>query len=287
MMTQDTLSQKELDSAAILPTPKRIWEIDAVRGFCVLLMIMDHTFANALMYGKKWYGFFLQSEEAMAGFARAARWYWSSTPRDIIHPIIVFLFIFLCGLSCGFSKNNLKRGLLLSVIAIFITLITVNFNGGVSSIRFGIIHLLSFSIIVWAIISYLCKQDKRLKLICGISLSLVVFLLWIILISNPTLNDKLANKMFFMTESVFSSSQSPADFFAIIPWSGILYLGAGLSAYIYPDKKTLCPKLDKAWHRPLCFIGRHALIIYVAHTFVIMLIFELIGYSIFGNWTFI
>ena len=125
MMTQDTLSQKELDSAAILPTPKRIWEIDAVRGFCVLLMLMDHTFANALMYGKKWYGFFLQSEEAMAGFARAARWYWSSTPRDIIHPIIVFLFyIFIADFLCGFSKNNPKTRLLLSVISIFITILS-------------------------------------------------------------------------------------------------------------------------------------------------------------------
>lgn len=286
-MNQDAQTHQYIDSKAILPSPKRIWEIDALRGFCVLLMVMDHTFANALMYGKKWYGFFLQSDEPMAAFARAARWYWASTPRDIIHPIIVFLFIFLCGLSCGFSKNNLKRGLVLSAISVVITLITVNFNGGVSAIRFGIIHLLSFSIIVWAIVSILCKHDKKAMLICGCSLSLLVFILWILLRSNTEFNNKLAEKMFYMTESVFSSRQSPADFFAIIPCSGILYLGAGLSAYIYPHKKTLFSKLDKSWHRPLCFIGRHALIVYVAHTFVIMFIFELIGYSIFKSWTFL
>lgn len=257
----------------------RIWEIDALRGFCILLMILDHFFITlTFVYGIKWFGHQLTGTSFLAKLCRFGLWYYNSLPRTVIHPIIAFLFIWICGISCGFSKSNFKRGIQLFIIAIAVTLLTYIFDKQGSLVLFGILHFLAFCIIVWSIIQLFSKNNKIAQIIIGLSMSLIVGIIYIVLVNNQNLNTAVANKFFILTESTISSKKSPGDFFALIPWSALFFLGAGLTFLIYPNKKSLLPNLDGKWNKPLCFCGRHTLFIYCIHQIVFILIFEFISF---------
>lgn len=47
------------------------------------------------------------------------------------------------------------------------------------------------------------------------------------------------------------------------------------------------PKLDGKWNKPVCFIGRHTLIVYVAHLVFIVAVLELASYCGFHEWLFL
>ncbi|MEG2457167.1 MAG: heparan-alpha-glucosaminide N-acetyltransferase domain-containing protein, partial [Clostridia bacterium] len=242
-MTDDiSIQQSSLDSSikTVSTTPKRVWELDALRGFCVILMVMDHTLSYAGgFYGQAWYGYLMLGEGAMVDFCRGAHWYWFSVPRTIIHPIIFMFFILICGISCGFSKSNLKRGFLLVFVSAMITFVTSKFDGGEEIIRFGVLHMLSVSIIIWSLIQIFVKHNNKSLLISGLTLGLLVALLYIIFTANPRLNQAVSNSAFWFTESNYSYEMSPGDIFVIIPWAGIFFIGAGLTHYLYPNRKTL------------------------------------------------
>ena len=61
---------------------------------------------------------------------------------------------------------------------------------------------------------------------------------------------------------------SQADYMPLFPWLGIFLLGCVIGRTCYKEKKTLFPSADKtmkAISRPVEFIGRHSLIIYLVH----------------------
>ena len=61
-----------------------------------------------------------------------------------------------------------------------------------------------------------------------------------------------------------------------------LFLGAGLSCFLYPQKKSLLPSLDGGWHKAVTFAGRYSLIIYLALQVVLFSAFALITYCAVG-----
>ena len=99
---------------------KRYWELDFVRGLCVLLMIFDHamfSFADVLpgiweMFNVKFFG----------GLPDLALDYWTWNFRQVFRIFVFTAFFVLCGISCTFSRSNLKRGIKAFLVATAITL---------------------------------------------------------------------------------------------------------------------------------------------------------------------
>jgi len=71
---------------------KRIWEIDFIRVLCIAVMIVHRTTYN-LIY------FFEYNNLSI-----------TTSTWNIIGPVAGFLLIFLSGISSGFNRNNLGRG---------------------------------------------------------------------------------------------------------------------------------------------------------------------------------
>ena len=74
-----------------------------------------------------------------------------------------------------------------------------------------------------------------------------------------------------------------ADYMPLFPWLGVFLIGCVIGRLCYKDKKTLFAgrgKVMTAVSRPVEFIGRHSLIIYLVHQpvvyIVLLLIFTLI-----------
>ena len=73
------------------------------------------------------------------------------------------------------------------------------------------------------------------------------------------------------------------DYVPLFPFIVFFLFGALFSHFFYKKtKQSLFPKRGE-WERPICFIGRHTLIIYLSHFFIIRGIFILIHFLLTGE----
>src|SRR5574344_1530071 len=113
------------DKPLIAPK-KRIWELDFLRGFLVLLMVVDHLFITVcFFFGPAW--FIAAGGDGANGFVKfyeSAGFYVNHPAREIIQPVVVMIFIMLCGLSIAFTRRNAKRCCVVAIIALILTMST-------------------------------------------------------------------------------------------------------------------------------------------------------------------
>lgn len=266
----------------IAPRKRRIWELDFLRGICVLLMVWDHFIYDvAYLFGNEWIA---TGKAGVINFVNFANSYMDGTLREIFHPIIFTIFFVICGISCSFSRSNLKRGIEALFFAFAITIVTTMLE---TPITFGVLHMLGFSILVWWLIDTVCRHNRYATAIACLAIGVLITTLghvdsvW----ANVTPNQDL----FFLSEH-FGGRYGSADYFTIFPYTGYMLIGAAAGVFIYPRGKSLLPVLDKFnWHMPISFWGRIALWVYVFHQIAVMVLLCLISYLFItpGNFIFI
>ncbi|MCL2556037.1 MAG: heparan-alpha-glucosaminide N-acetyltransferase domain-containing protein [Firmicutes bacterium] len=153
-------------------TPRnRYWEIDFLRGVCILLMVMDHFFYAAWGFlPDVWRSLDITFWQGLSNFAYR---YWHWEFRQSFRIFIIILFCSLCGISCTLSKSNLKRGLTAAIVAGLITLVTYlgeRVTGMRMTIYFGVIHMYAAAILIYCVLDafslliggreYLIKRKK-------------------------------------------------------------------------------------------------------------------------------
>ena len=64
------------------------------------------------------------------------------------------------------------------------------------------------------------------------------------------------------------------DYEPIFPWFGVVLIGMGLGEFLYPEgvRSFTLPQIPEIVVRPLAFLGRHSLIIYLVHQPIIILV---------------
>ena len=71
-----------------------------------------------------------------------------------------------------------------------------------------------------------------------------------------------------------------ADYLPLFPWFGMFLIGAAIGRLFYRDRQSLLPqgwtKPLTLWGRPLLFLGRHPLTVYVVHQPLLLLLIWLI-----------
>ena len=180
-------------------------------------------------------------------------------PLIIFARLIASLFLFLVGVTFFLSQkkyphhrqlfiHSLKHSLVIFLAASLVSLVTFLINPGLT-VRFGILHLISVSLLLLLPLS-LIKSSLPLLLLA--TLFLII----------PQ-----------------SSSVSPSfDYYPAFPWFGAVLLGYALASKIplsHPEKPP--PPLFS----PLLFLGRHSLTTYLFHQPI--LIFFLYLLSRFSN----
>jgi len=231
----------------------RIYILDAVRGFCVLLMVFYHGFFTlGFLFNISWvyalFEFFMPAAPVFAG-----------------------MFIFICGIACRLSRSNLKRGLKLSVVALGVSAVTCTIAclGELSEIAvwFGVLHFLAVSILLFAL------AGKFLNGIPPLAGSLVSILLFIVFFRIESGTIGIGPLSVSLPGSLYSSfalyplGMSPllaaGDYFPLLPWIFVFFAGCFLGVYF---KEGRIPALFyQNRFRAFGFIGRHALIIYIVH----------------------
>ena len=245
---------------------KRVHEIDFFRGILIILVIFDH-----LLWFINFYIFHRTS-----GFLN---WYWSSELRLVVRQIVLMMFLFTCGISCVFSRSNKKRGILLALLCLGITVVThignllpIFASRGSIAVDFNVLGVVAISILLYCVFEDRSSND--LWIVVGGLMIFYFFILLSLRISTNTEYNPFRSILFCEFNPVHQGYV--ADYMPLFPYVIFLFLGVIFARKFYPNRNSLIKKKGN-WERPICFLGRHTLIIYIAHEILFTAIFTLIG----------
>lgn len=268
---------------------KRIWELDALRGLAVLLMLFDHlTFdlADISYYFSDW--------AKAGGFIRTLeRWgtaFQNSALRAGGHYVFVVVFLLLVGISCTFSHSNVKRGLQVLGCGFAVTIVTRflvimgALDARIGPIVWGILQVIGFSILLYAAITAV-TGNRYVLLGAGAAIILAGILIdWTNVSQAAALPKGLTRWQEIcwfvrndLAQVMWGLKWYGPDCFGILPCAGVVLVGGYVGKTFYRSRRSLLPRLDGAWNKPFRFVGRHAIAFYLAHQPIILAVVLLLG----------
>lgn len=258
---------------------RRIWELDFVRGVCVLLMVFDHfIFDIADIFASSW----IRANPDMEWLVYVrdmARAYWSSDFHTDAQHVVVWIFCFVCGISCYFSRSNLKRGILAGIFALLITLVTDQLG---MIIRFGVLHMFAVAILLWWLIDLLCRHKKLRTAVVSLVLGIAIIAIDYAFSAAYENGERFTRSQtwFFVAEWLNAGVYS-ADYYPVFPSVGYVLIGSFCGYVLYNKRRSLFPRLGRySWHAPFDFWGRIALWVYVFHQVAVAVFLALVSFLI-------
>ena len=227
--------------SAILKT--RYHLLDALRGLALVNMIAYHFLWDMVYL-----------------FGLSAPWYRGS-PGHLWQQCICWTFILLSGICARLGRHRVRRSLLVFGCSVVITLVTLVFMPG-SLILFGVLSLIGSCGLITALL------DRPLSRVPGWLGAAVCFLLFLlaqdindgsVLFGLISLPEGLYRNLFTAYLGFPGPGFWSSDYFPVLPWLFLYLTGYFLHPYI---TKLSCMAFRC---RPLEFLGRHSLLIYMAH----------------------
>lgn len=264
---------------------KRVWEVDALRGIMILLLLSYHLYYT--MYAFCIDGYYRIDSYAFANASDPLHFWWKwgedgviymnfLTPfiREAWRVITVDTFFILSGISCMFSRNNLKRGLITLGAGAFIALFTKGLaiwtGDPTRFIRFGVLFCYAFCQLAYVFIFE--KLENKWLLLSVIPIFAIGYYLRYVGVQATRL------PIFYIIGVPQIGDQS-SDFWPVFPMLGWFLIGVVFGRKYYPEKKTLLPSpAAEKLTKPLQWLGRYSGIIYVSHIVVYTAVFCGIGY---------
>ncbi len=247
----------------------RVGLVDEVRGLLIILMVIYHAlFTLSYTIAPDLYMFV------------------ESPVMRILRDVGAGLFIFICGACCLFSKNNFRRGMLTFLCGVLITVVTVLFDNGNMQILWGILHFLGLSLILFDTFD---KLILKIKWWWGLPVFALLFVLTFGLNASDgygyvgvplveslqyPLQRALSNVHFLFPLGISYPSFSSMDYFPLLPWFFLFLIGTFYGKRLKDGRAK--PFVYKTRIKPLAFVGRHTLIIYLLHQPIIYGIIYLI-----------
>ena len=217
---------------------QRIWELDALRGICILGMVLFH-----LLYD-------------LTGM-------YHILPFSIPSGLLLLanygtkVFLLLSGLCVTLGSHPVRRGLIVFAAGMACTFVTwlmcaFGFLGSTMVIRFGVLHCLGICMLLWPLL-------KKLPLPWLTVLGLLVIGIGIWWDSGNVRVDV----QWFFPLGLRAHGFSSGDYFPLFPCLGWFLLGAVLGKTLYHKKQSLLPQ--PGFTAFFCLCGQHSLPIYLIH----------------------
>ena len=233
--------------------PHRLWEVDVLRGFAILIMAIYHLAWD--LWG-------------LAGW-----------PIDMYGPfwrtwqrVTATLFIGLVGVSLHLRYQRARehpqgRAPYLRAAAIFtwgvvISVATYLFQPEMY-VRFGILHFIGTAIVL----AYLLAPFSWPNLFLGIGLLLLPQLPW-------------RHDIAWLEWVGMARTVHPAfDYYPLIPWLGIVLLGIFIGHMLFPrgQRRVPLPEISPPLLRWLHLAGQNALLLYLIHQPILIALLILLG----------
>ncbi|MFZ5944080.1 MAG: heparan-alpha-glucosaminide N-acetyltransferase [Bacillota bacterium] len=213
----------------------RIWEIDFLRGTAIILMALFHLFYDL----KEFYGYNFEYQTGIIYY---------------MGKLSALMFIMLTGISCSFSKNNLKRGIRALFYALIITIVTYIYDPN-TYVNFGILHFLATCIILY-------KFFRPLNNLSLFSLGTLIIL------TGYIINQFSVSSNIIVPFGLTSNNYTSLDYYPLFPYLGVFLYGIAMKRFLYPANKSLLnPSLN---FKTISYLGKHSLFIYLVHQPIIL-----------------
>lgn len=174
-------------------------------------------------------------------------WYW-------VGKAAALTFIFLAGISSGFSKNTVRRGIKVLVFAMAITLATYIFYRE-QYIRFGILHFLGTSMIIFPVL----KRMNNILLFTSAA---------VIAFAAIPLNNVLLDTSLLLPFGMMYKGFTTFDYYPLSPYLSVFILGI-LAYKVYYYKKQSLFKFSFE-NKGISMISNNSLAIYLLHQPIII-----------------
>ena len=228
----------------------RIWELDALRGVCILCVIVVHFLFDLSFFGgldltlPAWYVFLQEYGGA--------------------------IFVVLSGVCATLGSKSVRRGLIVFSCGMLITAVTygmyrLGMSGADVVVKFGVLHLLGVCMLVYPAFK---KLPPAMLTVLGLVIAITGYAIRGVVVPQHWLFP------LGLTYEGFTSS----DYFPLFPQLGYFLIGAAIGKTAYREKKTLLPgsfqKTPVA--RFFCWCGRQSLFIYLLHQPIVYGLLELV-----------
>ncbi len=231
---------------------KRIWELDAFRGVCILGVIAVHFIYDLT----ELYRIIDWQYPAWFSFVKN----WGGV-----------LFVALSGICATLGRRSVRRGIVVIGAGMIITAVTfvmskMGFGEGIL-IWFGVLHCLGTCMVLWA-----GFQKCPTWLLALLGIAVVAAGLYIrgkVLVDIPWL----------IPIGLVPPEFHTSDYFPLLPNLGFFLLGAVLGRTVYRRRETLLPAVSEKniFVRFFSFCGRQSLLIYLLHQPILALICTLLS----------
>lgn len=224
--------------------------LDNIRGICLISMILYHGIWDLVYI-----------------FGVDIPWY-ESDFAFIWQQSICWTFILLSGFCWPFSRNKFKRGLLVLGCSVVISLVTLIFMPD-SKILFGILSLIGSAMLLMIPLD---KLYTRVNPFIGLIICFTLFLF------TGNINDEslgffgrelielpgeLYSNMFTAYLGFPFKGFSSSDYFPILPWIFLYQTGYFLHQIFV--KRNWLEKISDISFKPLVWLGKNSLIVYMIH----------------------
>lgn len=224
---------------------KRIWELDVLRGVCILGMVVVHFIYD------------LQTFFSLPFLA-------DSQLFDLIKQWGGVLFLLISGICVTLGSHPVRRGLIVFACGLLCSAVTagmyfLNMADKSIIIYFGVLHCLGVCMLLWPLLKRLPVWALGL-----LGLGLTVLGLWIsgnVVVDFPWL----------IPLGLYPRGFASSDYFPLLPNLGFFLVGAFLGKTLYRKKETLLPRVNPA-NPVLAFftrLGKWSLPVYLLHQPVI------------------
>lgn len=217
----------------------RIWELDALRGLCILGMIAVHLVFDLT--------FFVGISLTLPTWFYCLQQYGG------------LLFILISGICATLGTRSFRRGGIVFGAGLLVSYVTLfaDFVVGAVGVRiwFGILHLLGLCMLLYPLF-------RRLPW-WALALSGAAFVALGVWMATVRVSADYLFPLGLCSEKIYTGS----DYFPVFPGLGWFLLGAALGKTVYRSRRSLLPNAPSecAVLRFLRLCGRHSLEIYLLH----------------------
>ena len=228
----------------------RIWELDALRGVCILCVIVVHFLFDLSFFGgldltlPAWYVFIQEYGGA--------------------------IFVVLSGVCVTLGSKSVRRGLIVFACGMLITAVTygmyrLGMSGADVVVKFGVLHLLGVCMLVYPAFK---KLPPAALALLGLAIAITGYAIRGVVVPQHWLFP------LGLTYEGFTSS----DYFPLFPQLGYFLIGAAIGKTAYREKRTLLPGSFQQTPvaRFFCWCGRQSLFIYLLHQPIVYGLLELV-----------
>lgn len=230
---------------------RRVHLLDELRGFAIICMVFYHAMYDLVVLFRIDFPLFT-----------------SPIMQDFLQPLFAGLFILISGAVGHYSRSNIKRGLICFGFGLILTLATY-FVMPRAFIAFGILHFLGIAMMLFPLLE---KLAQKIPPIAGIAAGLLLFWLFcgipqgqigLAPLFSVQLPRELYTTPFFFWLGFPGPGFFSSDYFPLLPWIFVFFSGVCFGRLL---KDRRCPEWFYKPHiRPLAFIGRHTVWVYLLH----------------------